>query len=78
MTGNAIPRRRAPPAQITKMRKLTKTESTPIEAARLDIDSLYQEGRIYTLLNRDTLLAELERIPPAPPKCMLAYLGSSR
>ena len=49
------------------MRKLTKTGFTPGDAARLDIDRLYQEGRIYTLLNSDTLLAELERIAQLRP-----------
>jgi hypothetical protein len=57
MTGDAIPGRRAPPAQITKMRKLTKTESTRGETAKLGISSLYQEGCIYTLLRSDTLMA---------------------
>jgi hypothetical protein len=41
MMGNAIPGRRAPPAQITKMRKLTKIEFTPGETPRLDINRLY-------------------------------------
>lgn len=56
----------APPDQITKTRKLTNTGFTNGEAARLDINRLYQECRIYILLSGHTLLAGSGPFAPDP------------